>query len=240
MLEKTRAYVLKTIPFRESGLIVKAFTESGGARSFLVNGIRKNGKTQQNSYFMPMRELEMVYQKSGETNDLFRLKEFRAIHPLHRVYEHPAGISLLIFYSEILYKSLVDHHTDEALYDFISEKMTLAESSRLWAGLPEGFVTGFITQCGIGPTLNYAPENKYFSIKEGRFCPFPEGIAASFHESVHKNIFEIFRRSDKELFASSLPSNIRRYLLELLLEYLYIHLMPDKSIRSHEILQEIL
>lgn len=232
--------MLKTIPFRESGLIVKAYTAHAGAMSFLVHGIRKNGKAQSGSYFMPMRELEVVYQKSNDSNDLCKIKEYRAINPLHRVYDHPAGISLLLFFSEVLYKSIIEFHAEPALYQFIREKMIRIEESPSWSGFPEGFLADYISHSGLAPSLNYDETSNCFNLKEARFFPFSTGISSSFAVKVHQCVFGIFSSMNREQYAASLPAELRKNLLALLLEYLYIHMMPEKSVRSHQILQEIL
>ncbi|MBP6511643.1 MAG: recombination protein O N-terminal domain-containing protein, partial [Bacteroidia bacterium] len=41
MLQKTRAIVLDITPYAEASIIVKAYTETMGLQSFLVNGVRK-------------------------------------------------------------------------------------------------------------------------------------------------------------------------------------------------------
>ena len=51
MLVKTGAVVLDVMPYAEASIIVKAYTETHGLQSFLVNGVRKQKARFANNLF---------------------------------------------------------------------------------------------------------------------------------------------------------------------------------------------
>ncbi|MGB1019057.1 MAG: DNA repair protein RecO, partial [Chitinophagales bacterium] len=76
MLVKTEALILKTTKFRETSLIVKAYTQSHGVLSFIVNGVRTAKKTNKAVLFQPLNYLDIiVYYK--ENKGLLHLKEYK-------------------------------------------------------------------------------------------------------------------------------------------------------------------
>ena len=51
MEETCRGFVLKTVPYGDTGLIVKVLTETQGAPSCMVSGAKRRGKTSRAGLF---------------------------------------------------------------------------------------------------------------------------------------------------------------------------------------------
>ena len=76
MLVKTQALILQTTKFKETSLIVKAYTQSNGVLSFLINGVRTEKNANKAVLFQPLNFLDIIiYYK--ENKNLLYLKEYK-------------------------------------------------------------------------------------------------------------------------------------------------------------------
>jgi DNA repair protein RecO (recombination protein O) len=76
MIEKTNAVVLRTTKYSESSIILKAFTEKFGMRSYLIRGVRKRNSKYSMNFFQALNILEMlVYER--ENRNLQNIKEIK-------------------------------------------------------------------------------------------------------------------------------------------------------------------
>ena len=74
MIYSTKAIVLRHVKYGETSVIATLFTETFGIQSYLVNGVRTQGKTSKAHFFQPSSLLDLqVYH--NELKNLQRIKE---------------------------------------------------------------------------------------------------------------------------------------------------------------------
>ena len=118
MLHKTRGIVLKTTLFSESSVVVKIFTEKFGIQSYLINGVKKPKAKISMNILQPLHLLDMVvYHKS--TTQIQRVSEARPSPVFRTIPYHVIKNMIVQFLNEVLYKSVHQQNTDEALFDFV-------------------------------------------------------------------------------------------------------------------------
>ena len=111
MLIQTKAIVLHTLKYNDTSLIAHCYTEVLGKQSFLLKGIlsaRKGGIRK--AYFLPMTQLEIQFQHKNKGGLNF-LKEVKILHPYQQLYTDIKKNALVLFLSEIIYKSLKEEET---------------------------------------------------------------------------------------------------------------------------------
>ena len=60
MIKKTGGIVLGSIKYKDTSLIVKIFTRELGLKSYLINGVRVQGKGSKSALYQPLTLLDLV------------------------------------------------------------------------------------------------------------------------------------------------------------------------------------
>lgn len=234
MLVKTEGILLKTTKYRETSLIVKAYTQSHGLLSFIVNGVRTAKQSNKAVLFQPLNFLDLIiYYK--EKKGLLHLKEYKFNFLYQEIPFNIIKSSIAIFILEMLEHTLSEEEENEALYDFI--KNTFArldlEQNNI-SNFHLDFLVDFMYYKGIQAQGKHTDSTPYFNIKEGEFTKeshtygFLEGVLASnFSALLHKEKLVLTKQS-------------RKNLLESLLLYYTTHIDNFRKIRSLDVLESVL
>ena len=119
MLEKTNGIILKQIPYSESSIILKIFTEDFGLLSFILKGAKSSKRNNPLGVLRPLNIVSIDFFKN-ESKNLLSLKDY-SLHLAPDVYEFGMNkISLLYFVFEVLNKTIAEEgESDKNKYNFI-------------------------------------------------------------------------------------------------------------------------
>lgn len=240
MLVKTRALVLKSVKYADSALVVKAYTEQSGLRSWLVRGVYRKGSQMGAAMFHGMNLLEVVYSEKSEGRGLAVLREASVLHPLTTVPFDVLKSTLAQFINELIYKSVKEEEPNPGLFAFLSDTLLLLDNTVAGiSGFHLGFMLDFAKHLGFFPLGTYSDRTPFFLLREGVFSPtagmdndFLAGEAAS-----DLSDMAMLGVSGSPRFEAS--ARRRQKLLENLLLYYRIHLPGMGEMQSHEILKQV-
>lgn len=148
---KTRALVLSWIPYRETSLIARLFTEELGPQSYLVNGVRKAKAPIGMALFQPLTQLDLVvYHRPGQ--DLNRIKEIRCSGAYQHLPYEIRKTTLGLFLAEVMSRSLKTEERLPNLFEWLQTALHLLDMQ------PKGlenyllaFLSGLSYYLGFGP-----------------------------------------------------------------------------------------
>jgi len=240
MLHTTRGIVFHTIPYSDSSLIAKIYTEQFGLRSYIVSAARgKKGKTKGN-LLQPLAQLELVVQHK-EKHSLQRITELSCKMPYRHIHEDIIKTSIALFLAEMLYKSIREEERNPGLYEFLAHSLQILD---LESGACSNFHLCFLLQLtrylGFFPHEPESPAHQLFDLREGVYRS-SEPFHPYFLEADSAAKFRQLSEANYETMAS-LPfsTNDRRRLLERLLIYYELHLESVREVRSHKVLEEVM
>tara|TARA_B110000908_G_C10243561_1_gene447488 strand:- start:1421 stop:2128 length:708 start_codon:yes stop_codon:yes gene_type:complete len=234
MLIKTEGIILKTTKFRETSLIVKAYTVSHGLLSFIINGVRTAKNTNKAVLFQPLNFLDLiVYYK--ENKGLLNLKEYKFNFLYQDIPFNIIKSSIAIFILEILEHTLSEEEENEELYDFIKNTLIKLDlGNNHIANFHLEFLIDFMFFKGIQPQGKYSEKTPYFNIREGEFTNevnsfgyLSGDIASNFSALLYKEKLNLTKRS-------------RKQLLETLIQYYSTHIDNFRKINSLDVLESVL
>ena len=101
MTTKTRAVVLRTVRYGDSGLVVDMLTEQMGRISFMVKLPRSSKSRIHKQLFMPLSLVEVDFDFRPKAS-LQRLRDIRMDTPLPGLAMHPHKLALGMFLAEFL------------------------------------------------------------------------------------------------------------------------------------------
>lgn len=234
MLIKTEGIILKTIKYRETSLIVKAYTASHGLLSFIINGVRTAKNTNKAVLFQPLNFLDLiVYYK--ENKGLLHLKEYNFNFLYQDIPFNIIKSSIAIFMLEMLEHTLSEEEENEELYDFIKNAFVRLDlGDNRVANFHLDFLIDLMYFKGIQPQGKHSEKTPFFNIKEGEFTNevnsfgYLSGIIASnFSSLLYK----------EELI---LTKTERKQLLDVLIQYYSTHIDNFRKVNSLDVLESVL
>lgn len=122
MQVKTRGIVIHFLPYRETSLIVKIYTEALGLRSYIVNGVRSAKGGGKIALYQPLSLLELtVYEKSDA--GLQRISDARLAYAYRQLPFSVRKTTVGLFLAELLGKTLKEEKEDAALFEFLFDSL---------------------------------------------------------------------------------------------------------------------
>lgn len=181
MKDKSKGVVLNVIPFKESSIIARIYTNEYGLVHFLVHGVRSNKTAHTKAaYFQPLMMLDLVFQLK-DSNKLTRLDEFKVLHNSGRISMNVIKSSIALFKSEVLYKTIQYSLHDQELFEFIEQQiLALVKVEEHLNRIPLSFLYNYLNIIGIKPSqdelgflavqvqsnLSYLEKNEWSSISK--------------------------------------------------------------------------
>lgn len=218
--------VLHTVRYGDTSLIVHGYTREDGRMSFMLKGaFGSSGKRRPSragvTLLHPLSIVDYVATRSPRAGMAY-LKEYSPKYRLHSLREDFRKMSVAMFVSELLYRTLLHSERDEELYDFLEDAVLRLEAME---GSPANFHIWFLDR--YAGFLGF-PFEKGFDLDFNPFTP----LQVSRLNSIHECGFEA---------AMSVPmtGNDRKEFIEAVLKWLEYHTGSRIELRSLEVLHRI-
>jgi DNA repair protein RecO (recombination protein O) len=223
MLHKTKGIVLNYIRYSDTSIISKIYTEAFGLQSYIINGVRSSKAKNKIALFQPLTLLDLVvYHK--ENRGLQRISEIRCAEPYFAIPFDIHKISISIFLSEILIKTLKEEVSNQELFDFLYHSfhaLDKLENETL------NFHVSFLLRYSF--YLGFFPQNIESVWQNSHYKPSTEVI--DYLENCMKNTY----------FNSFISTNLnRREALDIITGFYKNQIESFGEIHSTAILREIL
>ena len=236
MLHTTRAIVLKTIRHGDRTVVLKAFTEDFGLRSYMVRAGGKSGVA--TAALQPLNRLEIVVNEHPE-RDLQTVRELRVQRPYTAIPFDPVRGTLVLFVQEVLYKVLRGESADPEIFNFLDEALEAMDTAADVRNFPLVFLVQLSGQLGFQPAFP-APDEDRFDLREGEFIrgAAPHGHTLGTELSGH--LAALLSVGFADLPGPAIPAMERRELLDHLLLYYRMHIEGLGELRSPAVLHQVL
>ena len=168
----TRAIVLSSLKYGDTSLIVKAFTESDGLKSYLLKGVltSKKGKLKA-ALFQPLTQLELVaYHKNKGT--LETIREAKVIHPYKTIHTDIVKKSMVLFLAEMLSNSIQEEQANSSLFNYLEYSLNWLDNHAAIGSFHLLFLINLTKYLGFYPD-DSTTNGDYFDLLEGNFRTVP-------------------------------------------------------------------
>ena len=235
MLHTTRAIVLRTFKHGDSAIILKAYTEAFGARSYIVR-ISKRSSAKP-AHLQPLDRLELVVSESGE-REMHTVREVRMERAYVGIAGDPVRGLLLLFAQEVFYRTLKEESPDESLFHFVQEILEEIDSGENLGMLPLLLLLRLAGHLGFLPEPP-GPGEELFDLREGHFFSGVPGHGFYMDRNSSLALAELLKAGPSGTHIP-LASELRKSLLEQLLDYFRLHVEGFGQLRSPAILHALL
>jgi DNA repair protein RecO (recombination protein O) len=239
MLHKLTAIILHTKKYKESSLLVYAYTNAFGRQTYIVNGVRSEKNRAGMALFQPLMLLEAVASRNLKS-DIQRLREYRLLIPLQTIPFDITKNALALFMGEVLYRTIREHEPNRELFEFLYQ--SILELDALTAGVANFHLYFLVRLCRY---LGYAPENtcfaetSFFDVPAGEFTPQQPRHNLFFDTPQTQLFATLLGASPDKLAHLSLNREQRNRFVNNRLQLFNYHFDTPVPVRSAAILQEI-
>ena len=240
MQERIRGVVLRTVKYKETGLIVDLFTERHGRMSFMTSVT--HGKRKTGAGAALRRPLNLV-EFDADTHSTRRLARPHDVRLYANYADLPFNATkqmVSLFLADFLSATLRSEQADEPLYRFV-------ETSLQWLDEAQGlavsnfhlyFLLRLTRFVGIEPNVEQS-EGRFFDLMAGTYRTSQPPHAHFLPPEEARQLPLLQRMSLSNLHCFRFSRVQRRRILELLNDYYRIHLSPFPELRSIDVLREV-
>ena len=240
MNDKTQGFVLQSIRYGDSCLIVKVFTLDYGLQTFMVKGVR--GKTSKNraAFFQPMTFLRFVQNNRPSKSGIGYIRDIELLYAYHSLATTMNKSAILIYLSDLLSHTLTQQERNEPLYHFVLQSvewLDLVEAG--YANFPLYFTLELSRFLGFYPQSNYR-EHALFDMMEGQFVMTTPAHAYYLDEENSRFLSRMLNLGIDEMTKVPMTGLQRGVLLDGIITFMRLHAPVWKGLQSHEVLKEVL
>ena len=237
-LIKTEAFVIGSIKYGDSSLIVHLFTKAMGYRSYLVKGIYGVKKRKiKPSYFQSLTHLSVVV-SDKQTDRLGYIRECTILDSALQKNPDVVKSSLLLFLCEVLASVLKEENNQNtALFAYLKTTLKWLENINHLGNFHLKFLIDLTKFIGFYPNT-HEMELPYFNLQTGCYSgsrphePFIKGKAL-----LHFN--NLLGMNFDDSLKVRLSKILRNDLLDSILMYFAFHLQGFDQPKSLEVLHEV-
>jgi DNA repair protein RecO (recombination protein O) len=235
----SKAIVLSSIPYSESSIICKLYTEEFGLKSYIVRSAKKKSSPTPTSHFQPLNIIEFEAYNSIKS----KLETIRTSSLILENLNLNFSIvknAITFFVAEIIHLSLKEANPNKELFDYLFNQIHLLKNSKDedLAEFHLHFMIEFADHLGLAPMNNYSEYEVFFDPIAGKFTN--KADAQNFNKQTSFTLHKFI--SQKEITNEKICKNKveRNIILEALIIFYSIHITNHSQIKSHKILTTIL
>lgn len=243
LLHKTRAIILKTVKYRETSLVVTAYTEVFGVQSYIVNGVRTHSKkgSGRANLFQPASILDMVVYHN-EHKTLQRISEFKwGLVYRHLLFDVEKN-TVALFMVELLQKCLRQPEPNPDLFYFIEDSFLHLDAcgQQVMANFPLFFALQLSAILGFRISEEFSPETSLLDLKEGRFVGDMPMHPHFLNPRLSATMAELLKvMQPAELAEIQLNRETRQQLLHAFELYYALHVEEFGALKTLSVLREV-
>jgi DNA repair protein RecO (recombination protein O) len=221
--------LIHKLTYSESSLILSFYTQQNGIQKFIFQGGKKKGTA-----IYPLSLLELTYYRRPDS-ELGKLTGVSASESIQHIPFHPVRSAIAFFIADVVRQCLKTEQDDEALYQFLKEKILELDTTEELALYPIFFLSDFSYHLGMFPNI---PEEggKFFILNEGEFTGYKPIGEIIVEGEVVDYLIKIFEGERSELSHTQL----KKEAFEVLLNYYALHIPKFDTSSSLDILREVL
>lgn len=240
MEDKIQGFVLQSIRYGDSSLIVRIYTLNNGLQSFMVKGVKGKGSRNRIAFFQPMTFIRFLQSGKPKQSGLAFLKEPEVSYAYQSVPFEMNKSAILMYLAELLSHTLTQQERNDELYQFVFQSMVwldLVESG--YANFPLYFTLELSRFLGFYPHSNYT-EHAFFDMMEGRFVTAAPLHPYYLEQNESKMLSSLLNLGIDNLSSLDMTGLQRNALLDGIITFMRLQAPVLKGLQSHEVLKEVL
>jgi DNA repair protein RecO (recombination protein O) len=240
MLYSTKGIIFHTVPYSDSRIIAKIYTQDFGLLSFIVSvGRTKSGKIK-TPLLQALTQVDLRIEKK-EKSHLHTLRDITLGIPYTHLHADIVKTTIALFVAEVLYKTVREEERNDSLYTFLSSSLLALDIAHDGAAnFHLVFMMHLARFLGFYPLENDAGPKSVFDLTNGTFVGNSPGHF-NFLDTVESRLFEeVFHTDFEHMHELRLNGERRRIALNAIIRYYELHVAGMQKLVGQEILAGVI
>jgi DNA repair protein RecO (recombination protein O) len=231
--EPQPGYVLHTYPFRETSLVVEAYTRGAGRVALVARGARRP-RSSLRGLLLAFQPLLLWWTGKSELHTLVRAEWRGAYQPLR-------GSALIcgFYVNELLLKLLARHDPHEALFDVYAGTLRALALESDHAGTLRSFEKKLLSELGYALILNEDVETGQPVAAERTYTYLVERGPVALGAEQAPNGVELAGQTLLDMQRDDYASPLTQQQSKALMRMLINHLLGDQVLHTRQLLREL-
>lgn len=235
-----KGLVLRTVRYDDKSFIVHLFTASHGHVTFMVNVSRSKRSGTSARLFQPLSFLSFQWDAKPNAT-LHRMKEARLLFTLHDIPYHPVKRSIAMLLTEFMAHALSNEAENTDLYIYIEHSVQWFDAaSDGYANFHLVFLLKLARFLGFAPNIEGYAEGCCFDLTRGRFASSAISANTLLCSTDATLLYRLSMTNYEAMSSIAMSRHDRARLIRSLAAYYTQHIPAFPSIKSLEILQEVI
>ena len=237
-MEKAVGFVLKSLKYGDTSLILHVYTRESGMQSLIIKGFFSSKNHRLRPLQFPFSKIEYSFRNQPKTN-LILPQQLQLDNGFVQLYQHPVKMLMLQFLCEILYLILREDEANASIFDFIEKELIQFNQKTVdYAEFHLIFLVQLTRSLGFDPNREN-DDLPYFDLSEGKFTNI-SNAQYTINEIDTNNWRKLLNAEFSENYKNQFSQAQRQQLLDIILLYLSLHMPGFKEPKSLVILKELI
>ena len=240
MIEKTKGFVLTTVPYNDKMSFVHIYTERWGKQTYKVSLSKGRRSVVPRPMLAPLTELSLVVHQN-EKSEVQKIVEAETLLSSYDITLSDVSKSSQCFYiAELLDRTVREVESNPRLWNFLEQSVRLLSVNQAGqANFHLVFTARLSYLLGFRVDMESWREGCYFDVEEGMFTPGPISHANYLMPESAFWLLRLLQTDFDSLAALNISREQRNGLLDMMLVYLRLHIPEIGELRSVEVLKEV-
>jgi len=233
-MHKTIGIVIHTLAFADKDTIAKIYTQKFGMVSFLIKGTKSAKAKIPASLLQPLSVLEISF-NNFESKALQTITEATIHQHFEPLFANIYKSSIVYFMNEVLYKSIKEEESNEAIFTFTINKLKALSVQEELYFFASQFLVELSYYLGFYPSDNHSNSNLFFDMIEGVYTssiPAHSCFLSTFES-------EIFANYTSGNYQINIGRTERNMMLLKIVQYYQLHISNFGNLKTLKVLAEV-
>ena len=236
MEHQIKGIVFQTIKYKDTQVIARIFTQEFGLKSFMIRS-GKSAKSNVGPLLQPLNIVELTA-NFKENQKMITPKNLRLAVNYHSIPFDPVKTAVALFLDEVLYKTIADDYQNGDLFTFLEFSLLTFDQLESTRNFHLWFLIELTRYYGFYPQ-EQDESDVYFDLMQGETTSLRPSHRHYLEGPWKARWIELLDKKTEEVNEILYSGSERKYMLELLITYIQLHLESAREIKSLAILREV-
>ncbi len=239
MIVTTNGIVLSTVRYSDSSVIARIYTEQVGLQSCMVRTGKGKNALPKLAMLQPLSLVELSF-TNDERRSLRNLRSLERETALNGIPFDTVKTCVALFMAEVIGRAIAEEEGNPGMFSFLRNSILMLDQAQASVN---NFHLKFLIE--FSRYLGFYPHDRslgqpYFDLMEGEFCSV-EPLHPYVMRDALVDRFDELKKVEMPAHATvRMSTEVRRELLQKLIDYYRLHLQGIKEISAHKVLEEVL
>lgn len=239
MMTKTGAFVLRSVKYGDTTLIVDMLTREYGRLSFAVRMSKSPRSKVRRQLFQPATQMEVEFD-FRPTAAVQRMKGAAVSSPYSTISTDPYKLAMVMFLSEFLCHATRSEQQNAPLYDYVCAGLDWLDGcGEAFSNFHIVFMMRLSRLLGFYPNMETQDDGRFFDLRSGCFTPLRPDHPDFLEPADAARIALLMRMDYPTMHLFAMSHADRNRCVDAILHFYRLHIPDFPELKSLDVVREL-